>query len=86
MWSALIRETGDAADATTIATSSATHGSVSGVCHCGRRRDATIAAPHAANATEQRGFERGDRLARQADERLGQFEWRDKRQQCHAAE
>jgi len=48
MCSALARETGDATDATAIAAISATHGSVNGVCHCGRRREATIAAPHPA--------------------------------------
>ena len=80
-----MRETGDAADATTIATSSASHGSVSGVCHCGRRRDATIAAPHPANASSSAASS-VEIDWRKADERLGQLEGRDKSQQGHAAE
>src|SRR4051812_4607492 len=50
MWRALMRETGEAMDASTMAASSATHGNVSGVRHSGSRREATTTTAHAANA------------------------------------
>ena len=51
MWSALTRETGEAIDAMNIASRSAIQGSVSGVRQSGRRRETTMAAAHAPNAS-----------------------------------
>ena len=51
MCKALTRDTGEATEATIMAAINASHGSVSGVCHCGSRREATTTVPHAANAT-----------------------------------
>ena len=53
MWSALTRETGEAADATSIASSSAIHGGVSGVRHSATHPLKTRAAPHPANASNR---------------------------------
>src|SRR5262249_6677894 len=46
----VVRATGEASEASAIAATSTIHGSVSGVRHSGRRRDATTTAPHATNA------------------------------------
>src|SRR5258708_5602576 len=51
MCSALVRDTGERSAEASIAASVATQGQVNRVCHTGKRRVATIEAPHARNAT-----------------------------------
>ena len=86
MCSALTRETGDTAAAISIAASSATHGVVSGVRQSGSCRDADQRRGAADKRTHDRRFEVAHRLPRQAQQRRGQLERRDQRQQCDAGE